>query len=893
MDPRIVRPTVEREVEDELAFHVEMRVRTLMEEGWSEADARAEALRRLGDVERVKADCRDLGRGRDGKMMRRQWWDEIRSDVAYAWRQLRRAPAFTAAAVVTLAVAVGASTGVFGVVNAVLLRPLPFPEDESLSILWTRYLPPSGFDIDKFALSVPEFFDIQEGSRSFQHLGMFATGSRALTGDGDAAERVDVGRYSRDIFPALGVAPLHGRWFTADEDRADAAPVTVLGYELWRDRYGGDPTLVGRTILVNGEATEVVGVMPPGFSFPRGSAAYIPLGIDPASASEYGRGAHGWVGLGRRKPGVTQADVDAELAVFRERWAQDHEHNVAHYAWSRTLPAEVVGDAPRILAALMAAVGLILLIGCANVANLLLARGERRYAEVAVRTALGADRGRITRQLVTESLVLAVVGGVAGVGLAHLGTRALIAVNPEALPRLEEVTLGGPVLAFALGAALLTAVLFGVVPAVLTGRRGVATAASAASRAVGNRGRSGLRRALVAGEVALSLVVVILAGLMGRTMGALTGADPGLDTENLLAFDLTLPSASYPDDAQAPETMRRLLEGVQAVPGATVVTAGSGLPYGGSSSRWDFELDDRPPRQEGELARNAEVRLVLPGYFQALGIPVVAGRGFTGADGPDDALVGVVSETMARTYWPGESPLGKRWGYQRRDDQGELYVPWITVVGVVPDQVLSRVDADVIPQVYLPALQAGLSGYGWPRTYQVAVRTGVDAVGLVPEVRQAVAAFDPDLPLYQVTTMEDQVSAAYADTRMITNLLGLFALIAAILAAVGIYGVISYTVSGRTREIGVRVALGAARGQVTRMVVAEGAPPIVLGLVLGLVGAWFASRLVEAFLFGVTPADPMTFTLLPLGMVSVGFLASLVPALRASRIPPTEALREE
>lgn len=884
---RIVRPPVRTEVEEELAFHVEMRVRELVARGWDEGEARAEALRRFGDIERVKADCLDLGEGRDGRMNRRLWLDEVRQDLTFALRQMRRAPGFAALAVATLALAIGANTAVFSVVNAVVVRPLPFPDPDRLSVVWTRYLPESGFDIDKFSVSGPEFLDYQESTRAFQSLGSFVGGSRALTGDGAEAERVPVGFFSHEVFPLLGVAPLHGRWFTVEEDLPDAAPVTVLGHDVWRTRYGADPAIVRRTILMNGTPTEVVGIMPPGFDFP-GARAWLPLGRD--RTNESGRASHRLSAIGRRRPGATQADADAELAVLRQLWAQEYDHNRGHFLWSQGLKTEIVGDAPRILLLLAAAVALVLLVACANVANLLLARGERRRGEVAVRTALGAGRGRIVRQLVTESLLVAGVAAVVGLALARVGTGALIALDPGALPRLDEVGLDRTVLLFTVAATLLTVGLFGVVPAYLTG---LGAAASSGARAVGSRRRSRLRRALVTGEVSLSLVVVVLAGLTGRTLEAMAGTDPGFDEENVLAFRIALPSANYPDAPETPAAFTRLRARLEAVPGVRGSSTASALPFSGGFARWDFELDDRPPRQQGDLAWNAIVTQVGGGYFEALGIPLLEGRGITAADGPGDALIGVVSETMARTYWPGESALGKRWGYEMTDSTGNTYVPWITVVGVAPDQYVRRVDEERVPQVYLPQAQAGISGYFWPRSMEVVLRTGLEPTSLAPAVRAAVTGFDADLALQNVRTLEESVAASVATPRLTATLLGSFASIALLLATVGIYGVISYSVAGRTREIGVRQALGASRREVTRLIVGEGARPLLVGLGAGLLAAWLASRLVESLLYGVAPTDLLTFTALPAGLLAVGTLASLIPAWRATRVAPTEALREE
>ena len=583
MDRRVVKPSLRSEVDEEFEHHVEMRVRDLVEEGWAEEDARREAERRFGDMERLKADCRDLGRRRDVKMSRKRWWGELRQDVEYAVRGLRRSPSFAAITVLTLGVAIGANTAVFSVVNGVVLRPLPFPEADRLSIVWTRYLPPSGFDIDKFTLSGPEVLDIQEETRAFESIGiLIGGGSRTLTGEVAAPERISVASYSATVIPTLGVQPMLGRGFRPEEDVQNGPAVTVLSHSLWVDRFGADPALVGRSILMNGVPTEVIGVMPEGFEFPADTRAYVPLGLD--RVSQGGRGGHSYLAVGRMAPGATQLDVDAELAVFADRWAAEYEHNVAHFPWSQGLHTELVADAPGILSLLMSAVALVLLIACANIANLLLARGERRHEEIALRTTLGADKARITRLLATESLVLASVAALAGVGLAIVGVRLLISIDPAALPRLDEARIDGAVLAFTVGITGLTALLFGVMPAVVAGRRSVSTLASSTRRSTGGRRASALRRYLVAGEVALSVVVVVLAGLVVRGFGVLTSTDPRLDPDDLVTFSITLPESDYPDVDVVPAEWERLLDQLRAVPGVRSASATSVLPFSGCRS---------------------------------------------------------------------------------------------------------------------------------------------------------------------------------------------------------------------------------------------------------------------------------------------------------------------
>ena len=882
---RIVRPPVDREVDDEMGFHLEMRVRELVASGMDEEEARAEALRRAGDVEAIKARMRHEARRREVGVKRRVWWDEVMTDLRFGGRQLRRAPGFAAVAVVTLGLAIGANTAVFSVVDGVLLKPLPYEDPDGVVMLWTRYLPPSGFDIAKFAISGPEILDYRESTRALSRVGIYQpSSSRTLTGHGGEAERISVTLISADVLAALGVRPMLGRAFTTEEDTPGGPAVALLSWELWRDRFGADSMVVGTSVVLNGTSTQVVGVMPEGFRLGADDQAWIPVGLD--RANEGGRGGHGYYGVARMAPGMTKADVDQELELLSNRWADAYEHNVAHYIWAEGAMDAVVGDAPRTLSLLLVAVGLVLVIACANVANLLLARGERRQAEIGLRTALGASRGRIVRQMVTESLTIAAASAVLGLLLARWLTPVLIGMAPTALPRLGSVELDGGVLAFTAAVALLTALLFGVLPATVAGRRAVGRAASARPGAALSGAR--LRRGLVGAEVALSLVVVILAGLLVRSYAALSGADQGLETSNLLTFSLTLPSTTYPEGEEVPAHFETLLGRISALPGVSAASGASALPFDGFAGQWDFQLDDRPPRNEGDRAWNAAVGIAAPGLFETLGIPLVAGRGI----GPDDdergPWVGVVNETFARVYWPGEDPLGKRWGYAQDDS-----VTWISVVGVAADPVVNDPAEEPYPFVWIPAAQVGLSAYGWPRTLRMAVRTAADPEVLTPAVREVVRAFDPDLPMYGIRTMEDAVSDALARPRLATSLLSLFGVLAFVLAAVGVYGVIAYSVAARTREIGVRAALGADRGRVVRMVIVEGARPVLVGIGAGVVGAWAATGLVRSMLFGVAPLDPLTFVLVPASLLAVGVLACLAPAMRATAIAPTEALREE
>ncbi len=884
---RIVPPEVEAEVRDELEFHIEMRVRQLVAEGWEEHDARAEAVSRFGDIDRVRSNMEHLGRGRDVKKQRRTWWHEFRQDVRFAVRQLARAPMFAGVAILTLALGIGASSAVFSVVNSVLLRPLPYAEPDRIATVWTRYLPPSGFDIPRAPLSAEEGLDLEESLTSVERLGLWTTGRSALTGPDAAAQQIVVGRFSDGVFDVLGVPAERGRTFTPNDDVPGAAPVTVLSHGLWATRYGGDPGLVGRSIYLDGVPTEVVGVMPETFAFPASADVWVPLGIDRSNAGN--RASHWLQSVARLAPGRSFDALYAELELIASQWADAHEHNVGHFAMSDPLRTAVVGSAPRLLTLLGVAVGLVLLIACANVANLLLARGERRAAEFGVRSAVGAGRGRLLRQLLTESLVIGGAASIVGLALGAVGVRALVALDPSALPRLDGLTLDLRVVGFTVALAVATSFVFGTVPAILTARKARMTIATSSARSAGSRGRSGLRRGLVVAEVSLSVVVVVLAGLTLRSLTALTGTDPAFEPEGLLSVQLSLPAESYPDDELVPAHFATIEQRFDALPGVVDAVAASTLPFMGTVGSWDFTIPDRP-QQDGEMARNARVTVVTPSFFETLGIDLFEGRTITDVDRADAALVSVVSRTMAEMWWPGESAIGKQWGYGSPGPDAR----WMTIVGVVEDQYASAVDEQMAPQVYLPYAQSGVSAYGYvPRAMRFALRTREEPMRLVDAVRAALAEFDPELPVSSVRVMDDLVQSSTAEPRIVATTLGSFGLIALLLAAVGVYGVIAYSVAGRGREIGVRMALGARRADVVRMILLEGTRPVALGLAVGVGLASLAVRGMDSMLFGVAATDPLTFAVVPVVLLAVGVGASLVPALRGTTTDPSDALSGE
>jgi len=881
---QIFRTPVPEEVDEEFAFHVEMRVREYLAEGRTLEEAREAAVERFGDLEEVKAICRRLATERERRRTMTTWWKDFAQDVRFGLRQFRSSPVLAVAAVGTLALGIGANTAVFSAVNGVLLTPLPFEEPDRLVEVRTRYLPPSGFDIPRFPISVPELLDLREASTSFEALGLYTTGTRTLTRTEGEPARVPTVFLDRAVLEALGVEPAIGRWFTEEEDRPGVS-IGLIGHDLWVSAFGADPSVVGREITLDDRAFTVTGVMPEDFALP--SPAYQifeNIGVDPANPGN--RAGHGSVGLGRLADGVTMERLRAEAEAIHAGWAEQYPHNVAHFPIFERLPDNLVGaDVRRSLLVLLGAVGIVLLIATVNVANLLLARGERRQVEVAVRTSLGADRGRIVRQLLTESLTLAVAGGALGLLLGHVGLQALLRVDPGALPRVRHIGLDGTVLLFTAGVTLVTTLLFGLLPALRAGRNpgGELTGGDRATSPA-HRGR--FRRVLVTAEVALSLVVVLGAGLIGRSFQRLTAVDPGVEIDDRLVFQIQPAGAAWQEEGALPDFYRQLRTRLAAIPGVTSVAGVSHLPLTGSQSRNDFLVEGRPRPAEGEPTWSAQWTAVLPGYFETMGIEPLRGRLPTEADRAGAEPVVVVGRGAVERYFPGEDPLGARVALARDS------VVWGRVVGVVPDTRTTGLDTEVIPQIYYPYAQG--AALAWqPGALYVTIRTAVPPREVVAATRAAVRELAPDVPLTGLGSMQSVFDRSVARSRFVVSLLGAFALIALTLAAVGIYGVVAYSVSRRTREIGIRMALGAGRAQVTRRVVAEGAWPAAVGVAIGLPLAWLATGVLSGMLYEVSPRDPVVFAALSLGLLALAVASSWLPARRATRMAPTDALQGE
>lgn len=806
-------------------------------------------------------------------------------DFEHTLRNLLRAPGFAVVALLTLALGIGANTAIFAIVNGVLLRPLAYPEPERL-VLVTSQFPEMGFD--HFWISPPEFLELQERSRSFQILGAYTTGEGNL-GTRDRPRRVRAARVTADFFDALGVAPHLGRTIRPEETLPGAPPVAVLTYELWKSVFGGDSSLVGETIEIDGRNTTVAGVMPAGFGLATEPVeAFVPVSIDPANRQN--RGNHYLYLVGRLSPGVGLEGARTELETLLVDWPGKDFHApnlTSHRLRIDPLQEQVVGDARTAIWALQAAVGFVLLIACANLANLLLARAESRQKEFAIRSALGAGGLRLAWQFLAEGLVLSLLGGATGIVLARVGLRALVATFPDALPRVSEVHVDADALSFMVVVAIATSIVFGLAPLIhLRGSSLTATLREAGQRSA-TSGRRLLRRFLVASEVALAVVLVTSAGLMVKTVWNLTRVDAGFDRAGLVTFALDLPEATYPDPGQVASFYGRLLEELRAVPGVQGAAVANGLPPLRAVNANDTDVEDYQQTEgEGPLENVDYWQSASTGYTETMGIPIVEGRSFQATDEGGDLVV-LVNETMAATFWPGTSPLGRR----VKPGFGEL--PWLTVVGVVKDVKQGGVDKKTGTELYFHTEQVGRALRFADRNMNVILRTDVSVSALASSIQRVVAAKDASLPIIDLRAMDEVFSQAIGRPRLLARLLLGFAILALLMAAIGTYGVLAYVVAERRREIGIRMALGAARARVLSMVLRQGLGLTLVGLVVGLAGALAVNRLAATLFFGVEPADPATYAAVAVFICLVGLVACYAPARRATRVDPIVVLRQE
>ena len=873
------RPRVERDLDEELNAYVDLLAAEKERAGMPPEEARRAARLEAGGVERLKDEVRDV---RAGAVI-----EGAVQDFRHALRLLARAPGFAAVAVLTIALGIGANSAIFSVINAVALKPLDYREPDRLVFLTSQF-PTLGFE--KFWISPPEYFELRERSRSFEDIAAYTTGAVNLS-EGSQPERVNAVFATANMFDVLGVRPAIGQPYTAEQDRPNAEPVVVLSHELWSRIFAGDRSVVGRTVEINGRRTTVVGIAPPGLDLHDARAqVWMPIGLDPSNRQN--RGSHFLYLVARLAPGVTatqaNADIEGQLKQWRQLDADGHFPNDStHRVQMASLRDEVIGNVRTALWVLQGAVGLVLLIACANVANLLLARAESRHKEFAIRTALGAGRGRILRQFLAEGLVLATVSAAVGLVLAHWGLRALLAANPQSIPRAAEIGLDPSVLAFTIGMALLTGLIFALAPLLHTGGEAMANALKeGGTRTTATTTRNRVRRGLVVAEIALAVTLVIGAGLLLRSFRNLTSVDAGFDPAELVTFGVVLPSATYPDAQARVQFVTGVMRELEGTPGVSGVAAMQGLPPFRQVNANDTDFEGLPTGP-GQPVQNVDYwQVASVSYFETMGIRLVKGRGFTATDVGGPPVV-VVNEALVKRFYPDADPIGRR-----LRPPGPDSAVWFTIVGVAEDVKQGGLDADAGTELYFNYEQAAAQGYA-PGSMNIVLRSELPLATLAPAIRRAVATRNPGLPVVQLRTMDDVFGASVTRQRFLSQLLGLFALVALVLAAVGTYGILSYLVTERQREIGIRMALGAGRGQVVRLVLAQGLTMALIGIVVGIAGAFALSRLITSLLYGVSPADPLTFVTVA-GVIGVVALAAcIVPTRRATRVDPLTAIRAE
>jgi predicted permease len=882
------RRRVDADLQRELELHLEQLTKEHVAAGLSERDARLAARRDFGSMEWTMDQCRDARRV--------SFFEDLVKDVAYAWRVLRKTPAFTLTAVCSLALGIGANTAIFSIVNTFLLRPLPFDHPERLFTVWERNV--AGVE-QQMSVAPGNFLDWQSAA-NFEQLSAVEMRTVTLTGDapGLDPQRIMVCECSGNVFRALGAAPLAGRAFRPDEDRFGAPRVVVIAYNLWQRQFGGSLDTIGRSIRLNEQPYEVIGVMPRGFTFPNLSIdAWIPFLTTMPPAIQVRHDLHNLLVVGRVREGVAPERALAEVDAITARYKSAHPNESTGKGATMTpLHDYLVQEARTPLVVLLAAVTCVLLIACVNIANLMLTRATVRAREIGIRAALGAGRGRLVRQLMTESMLLGLAGGAAGLALAVWIARLLVMRAPGARAILQSATvpIDSSVFAFAFVAAILTGIAVGLVPALRGSRADVTTDLKDSSRSsTAGRAQGRFRDVLVAVEVALSLVLLVAAGLLFHSFSRLYRVEPGMRLDRMLTMATALPGARYSEAQRRSAFFAALGDGVRALPGVTSAGLTSCTPLTGACNNLFFYIEGRPYTPGNFLI--AQERSVDPPYFSAAGIRLVKGRNFTRDDGvgfdakhPRPGAI-LISEQMAKNFFSGEDPVGRRiffdFEVQRERNEG-VPAPRYEIIGVVSD-VLPTLDGTMQPTLYRPLFDVANGAV------TIVAHTAVDPQSMAAAVRSEVRRLDPALVTYQVRTMDDVVEQSTSSRRFTMLLFVSFAALALSLAAVGLYGVVSYAVSQRTTEIGIRMALGATGGDVNRLVVLQGLKPALVGVTAGLVGAMLASRLLQGLLFGVTPADPLTFAVVPPALLAVAALACYLPGLRAARLDPTVALRAE
>ena len=869
----LLGPEARNDVDAELSFHLEMRIRELVEHGQSPDRARELALRRFGDYEDSRKACVVISERRERTMARTEYVSELRQDVLYAFRMLRRAPGFTLIAVATLALGIGANSAIFSVVHGVLLQSLPFRDAGSLYEV--RMLYPDGTFYT--GVSAPDFASVREENRVFEEVEAYSTGIFTLIGAGEPREVRGV-NVSDGLFRMLGLDVAIGRGFLREEHQPGRGGVIVLDRGFWQRAFGGDRNVVGHTVSVGGEPYTIVGVLAPGATLTTPADMYAPLRYDErfSATAQAGRRSEFLAVLGRSRPGLELRQIDDDLRRVGTRLQVAFPRSNEGLTFNAIgLHQLIVGDVRTPLLVIMGAVGFVLLVACVNVANLLLARASARQEELAVRAALGAGRMRLFRQLLTEAIVLGLTGGVCGLAIAYWGTRMLIAAQPADIPRLQEVGLSPAVVLFTLAVSLVTSILFSVLPALHTTRGTLTEALHESGRsATGNKGQR-TRAALVVVEMSLAVVLLVGAGLLIRSFVELMRVQPGFQTEHAMAFRLTMQGNDYKAGPQLRNRVAQFHERLRALPGVTVVGAGTALPLTGLGSIFNFAVEGAPPPPPNV---NAEIAIasITPDYFRAIGTPLKRGRFFTEGDHSEAPKVAIINEAAVRRWFPQDDPLGKR--VTVGNDVREI-------VGVVGDFRQRDPGQESVPQLFAPYTQFST------RTIRMVVRTSSDPVALTSTVRSEIRNIDPNLAIPDFTPLEELVSRSVARPRFYASLVMLFAGVALALAATGIFGVMSYTVAQRRREISIRMALGARASDVLRMIVGRALLLAALGALIGVTAAQALGRVIQRQLFGVTLLDPITIASAVLVLALSAVLASLLPARRAASVDPASVLR--
>ncbi|MGH7616449.1 MAG: ADOP family duplicated permease [Gemmatimonadaceae bacterium] len=879
------------DLNDEMRAHLDMAIRERIARGEAPQDAERNAIRDFGDVVTVRETTSD--------MWGPEWPSETMRDLRHAVRSLSRVPGFAIAAVLTLALGIGANTAIFSVINGVLLKELPYPKPRELVYITTQF-PTMGFN--QFAVDAAEFLEFRERNQSFQAVGAYAVG--AVNVGTDASPQREISAVaSASLFDALGVPPLRGREFRPEETLPNSQPVVILSREVWQSAFGGRE-LIGQQVQIDGVARTVVGIMPGGFDVhDQHVKVWLPLRLDPAQRTQY-RGGHYLYLIGRLRDNVTFGQAKSELKSLVAQWvvadggtagatccgpgfvhAPSPEFHPVRYD---ELQADMIGGIGRALWILQAAVAFVLLIACANLANLLLMRAETRHKELAVRAALGAGRGRLIRQFLAESAVLSLAGAAVGTALAEIGLRALVSRGASSIPRAAQIAIDGRVLAFTLALAIGTGLIFGLAPALhMTMSNLGLSLRDAGSRTATVGGRNRVRRGLVIAEMALAVMLVIGAGLLLRSFWNLMNVDAGFDRSHLTTFQIALPPRVYTDSVRRVQFFDNLTRQLSAVPGVQRVAAMSGLPPLRPLNANDTQFEGYMPLEKTDPPNNVQyIQYATPAYFETMRIPIVAGRGFGPEDGPLSNPVLVINQTIANLYYKGIDAVGRR-----IKPNGDTL--WFTIIGIAKDVKQGGLGAATGTELYIDYEQTPRTeGFATP-SMNVVIRSTLDKSALAPSIRRIVGALDASLPIVKLRSMDDVFETAVSQPHFLAELLGVFATVALLLSAVGTYGVLAYSITERRREIGIRMALGASAQSVLRMVLRQGMTLAAVGVVAGLAGAALLTRLTATLLFGVKPADPTTFVAVSAFMLLVAVAASFIPARRATKVDPLTALRAE